>query len=95
MSGTTSHYGANRGNFTFESSRARICGIVNGVGEGPNGTGRGNLLWFSVKYLSVVTLRCDIPFVLVKSTELNSRRFKVKTQTYFIIYIYIADDGNR
>ena len=44
----------------------------------------------------LVTLRCDIPVVLVKITKFNSRHLKVKTQLYFIyillyyiIYIYI------
>jgi hypothetical protein len=53
MNGATSHHVVNRDNFKFESTRAQSCGFVNSVGEGPERTGRRNLLWFSVKYLSV------------------------------------------
>jgi len=36
--------------------------------------------------ITIVSLRCDIPVVLVRITELNSTRLKVKTQ---LDYIYI------
>ena len=53
MGGATSYHGVNRDNFNFECNRAQRCGTVNGVGGGKV-TGHRNLLWFSVKYLSVI-----------------------------------------